>query len=293
MTFYVKTGNAIFNKELKDLFESRGYVSSNKFPVDIVFLSGESAYYRNHFDLKKSGFVNVIKDQEITHKDVLYRKFQNETFIPKTADYPTELPDKFLKIVKPAHGFAGKGIRIVETKPELIQWINDWDPKEDWIVQDYIKTPALKDGHKFHLRVHVLVVGARVFLCRDMRYYVAKQPYVQGNWNNADIHDTHWNPAFNYIFPRNLPDGWVKASITGIENIVRTVFNGIKLKPDWNGKNAYYIFGLDIMFDKKKPILLEVNDKVGLTEKAVDILLPGVLDILNGTIPDSFKEVSQ
>ena len=290
MTFYVKTGHADLNRSFKEVFEEKGYVYSSTLPVDIVFLHGEAAYYRNHFDLKKSRFVNVVRQPDIVHKDVLYKKFAGADFIPHAQDYPVALPEKFLKILKPTTGFAGEGISIVQTPEEAATWVRTHD-YPGWVIQDYVSTPALKDGHKFHLRVHVLVVGSAVFMCKDMRYYVAQQAYKQGDWENSAIHNTHYNPEFDYVFPTDLPDTWKSASTTGIQNIIKTVFKGINLKADWNGKSGYYIYGLDVMFNKKKAILLEVNDRIGLSNKAGEILIPGVIDILRGTVPDSFKEV--
>jgi len=290
MTFYVRTGSAELNKSFKEVFVSKGYTFSSKFPVDVVFLAGEAAYYRNHEDLKKSGFVNVIRRPDITHKDILYRKFAGADFIPYSQDYPADLPERFLKILKPTTGFAGEGISVVETPEQVEEWVES-HKYDSWVIQDYIRTPALKNGYKFHLRVHVLVVGQAVYMCRDIRYYLAEQPYQEGDWTNVAIHNTHYNPNFDFLFPRDLPDGWDASSTTGIQRIIRTVFREIKLKPDWNGKKGYYIFGIDVMFNRKKPILLEVNDRIGLSEKASQILIPGVIDILSGRVPETFVQV--
>jgi hypothetical protein len=290
MTFYVRTGKADLNKAFKEVFISKGYTYSSSFPVDIVFLSGEAAYYRNRVDLNKSGFVNAIRRPDITYKNILYRKFAGLDFIPYSQDYPAVLPKHFLKILKPIPGYSGEGIRVVETPEQVQQWVEK-NKYDSWVIQDYIKTPALKNGYKFHLRVHVLVVGDAVYMCRDIQYFMAKQPYQQGDWENSDIHNTHDNPYFDYMFPQDLPDGWESASTSGIQRIIKTVFSGIKLKADWNGKKPYYIFGLDVLFDKKKPMLLEVNDRVGLVEKETRALIPGTIDILSGTIPETFTQI--
>jgi len=290
MSFYIKTGHADLNKSFKEVFVSKGFTFSSNFPVDIVFLHGEASSYRNHEDLKKSRFVNVVRQPDIVHKNIIYKKFADADFIPSAQDYPVALPDKFLKILKPTTGYAGEGIRVVETPEEAADWIRHHE-YPGWVIQDYVSTPALKDGHKFHLRVHVLVVGQAVFVCKDMRYYVAEQPYTQGDWENSAIHNTHYNPKFDYVFPRDLPDGWESGSISGIQSIIKTVFKGVKLIAGWNGKTGYYIFGLDIMFNKKKPMLLEVNDKIGLSEKASEILIPGVVDILSGKESNNFTRV--
>lgn len=291
MTFYIKTGSAIFNKKLKDLLESRGYEYSRSFPVDIVFLTGEAAYYRERQDLKRSKFVNVIYPRPaITYKDKLYRMFAKEPFIPKIHNL-TDLPETFLKILKPTDGYAGEGITVVTNKQEIQNWIQSHHASS-WVVQDYVSDPDLKEGKKFHIRVHVVVIGNKVFLCKEIRYYLAKEDYVRADWKNKDIHDTHYIEGQNdYLFPQDLPDGWDSGSLTGIKHIVKTVFKGIHVKPDWNGQHAYYIFGVDVMFSRKKAILLEVNDRVGLSERSVETLIPGVLDLLHGTIPGTFVKM--
>jgi hypothetical protein len=291
MTFYIKTGSATFNKKLKDLFESRGYQYSRAFPVDIVFLTGEAAYYSNHQDLNKSRFVNVIYPRPaITYKEKLYRMFAKELFIPKIHNI-RDLPDTFLKILKPIDGYAGEGITVVTNKQEIQNWVKTHEAP-GWVIQDYVSDPNLKEGKKFHLRVHVVVIGSKVFMCKEIRYYLAKEKYVRSDWKNKDIHDTHYIEGQNeYLFPQDLPDDWESGSLTGIKHIVRTVFRGIHVRPDWNGQHAYYIFGIDVMFSLKKPILLEVNDRVGLSERSVETLIPGVLDLLQGIIPETFVKM--
>jgi hypothetical protein len=294
-TFYAKTGDKIFDSKIKSFFESRGYTSSN-FPVNIVFLSGEPSYYRNHKDLKNSEYVNVIqKRPDITYKHLLAEKFEGSDFIIKTEPYEEDmhLPKKFVKIVKLEGSFAGKGMTVVTTREDMISWINNWDPKADWFIQDYILNPALKDGYKFHLRVHVIVFSKpySVYLCKQIRYYLAKKKYVNDNWSDPDIHITHYTEGKEYLFPEDKPDGWVNASLTGIQKITETVFEGVKIKADWNGKNSYYIFGMDVMFNRRKPILLEVNDRVGLGDKALDVLIPGIVDILEDKKVDSFVKL--
>ena len=223
MTFYVRTGNVELNKTFKEVFISKGYTFSSTFPVDIVFLHGDGSRYRNYQDLNKSEFVNVVRRLDIVNKDNLYRMFFGADFIPYSQDYPAVLPKHFLKILKPTTGYAGEGIRVVETPEEVEAWVKQ-NSYESWIIQDYIKTPALKNGYKFHLRVHVLVVSQAVYMCKEMRYYVAQQPYQQGDWGNSTIHNTHYNSNFDYIYPESLPDGWESAPTTGIQKIIKQVF---------------------------------------------------------------------
>lgn len=296
-TFYVKTDDKNLTSGFKKLLEDRN-MSEGKFPVDFVFLSGEAAYYRNYQNLKGSLLSNTIRGESIdilTNKVELHKKFADKGFILSSDILPPvpNLPSKFLKILKPFGGFAGEGISVVTTPLEVKDWLSSHTKYKQWVLQDYIKTPALKNGKKFHLRVHVVVTLSpyTVWVCKEMRYYLAREKYVQTDWKNSDIHDTHYTEQDEFFFPADLPDKWKSGSQEEINLIIATVFENGKFKPDWNAKNGYYIFGLDIMFDKKKPILLEVNQKIGLSEKSLNVLIPGMLDILHGENPNTFTKI--
>ena len=281
MTYYVKTERPEFTKAFKEQLENKGF-KEETFPVSIVFLSGESAYYRNHVDLKKSKLTNLIYYPDITDKAILCEKFKRESFIIDSITIETklpELPSKFLKILKPVDGFGGKDIQIVETREEIEDWMNKQKhPK--WVLQDYIEDPALINGHKFHLRVYVLVVEKKVFLYKKSEFCPAKKPYKKNDWKNKDIHNTN-SAVVKYYYPETLPDGWKRK--TDFTEIFQTVFKNIKLKPDWNSKNSYYLFGADVLFHKRKPILLEVNKKPGLSHQPkheIDLLARNIVNVL-------------
>ena len=295
-TFYVKTDNIELTRGIKKLLKDKN-MQEGTFPVDFVFLSGEAAYYRNRVNLKGSRMANTIQgpSMDLTNKVELHKKFKDKSFILSSEIVPPipTLPSKFLKILKPLGGFAGDGITVASTKEEIEEWISTHSKYKEWILQDYIKTPALKNGKKFHLRVHVLVTlnPYRVWMCREMRYYLASEKYVQSDWKNTAIHDTHYTEQEEFFFPGDLPDGWKLGSQEEIALIVGTVFDNGKFKPDWNSNNSYYIFGLDVMYNNKSPVLLEVNQKIGLSAKSLNVLIPGVLDILDNKEPETFARV--
>jgi hypothetical protein len=295
-TFYVKTDNHQLTEGIKKLLKDRN-MHEGSFPVDFVFLAGAAAYYRNRVNLKGSALSNTIQgpSMDITNKVELHKKFKDKSFILSSDIVPPvpKLSSKFLKILKPFGGFAGEGITTATTKEEIEEWIASHSKYKEWVLQDYIKTPALKNGKKFHLRVHVVITLApyAVWVCKEMRYYLASEKYTQSDWKNTAIHDTHYTEQEEFFFPDDLPDGWKSGSQEEIALIVATVFDSGKFTPDWNAKNSYYIFGLDIMYNKKSPVLLEVNQKIGLSPKSLNVLIPGVLDILDGKEPDTFVRV--
>lgn len=287
MTYYVKTDDDNFTEIMKSELEIRGYTQA-KIPVDFVFLSGKWAYNRNHNDLKKSKLTNMIVYPNFTNKRILHEKFKGESFIKDfdilSTNIPT-LPQKFLKILKPVDGYAGSDITITDSREDIQQWLEN-HPDHEWILQDYIRKPALKDGHKFHLRVPILVYKKTVWMFPRSKYFMAKKPYEDKDWLSKDVHDTHWNPKFSYSYPDDLPDGWKRSK--DLKEIFQKVFQNINLKPDWNSGNSFYLFGADVMFDKRIPILLEVNAKIGL--KSMDHIIPALLDVIEDK-PSEFVRI--
>jgi len=283
MTFYIKTDEPKFTKTLKHELESRG-LHEGEFPVSFMFVSGKHAYQRNLSNTKGSQLTNLASTLPITDKAELHKKFKGSNFI-KDFEIIQRVPEfEGIKILKPSDGYAGKDITIVHTPEEAKKWLETHRSKS-WLLQEYIIDPALKDGHKFHLRVPILMVKNKVYVFKSAQYYLAKSPYSKTDLS-TNIHDTHYNPEFEYMYPTDLPDGWKRPK--NIYAMFATVFKGLSLKPDWNSKNAFYLFGADVMFDKRKPILLEVNDQIGL--KDMEFVIPGMLGVLlDGSHPDFIK----
>jgi hypothetical protein len=291
MTFYIRTDEPEFTNTLKKELEKYDY-KEGELPVDFVFLSGKAAYWKNKINLKNSILTNLIKDSPLTNKIELHKLFAEEKFIKpfeiiSLYGEVSKLEDRVpeftgIKIMKPEGGYAGKGIYLVENKQEVLKNLR-YDKtvySYRYLLQDYIMEPALIQGHKFHLRLPILVIDDRKFIYSRCPYYVAKKPFIQNDFENKDIHDTHYNSDVSLFYPDVLPDGWTKKVSL---SFLKKVFSELKLKPGWKSKNSYYLFGADIMFENKNPILLEINDKIGLKDMEfiihdfVNILLNGKL----------------
>jgi hypothetical protein len=297
MTFYIRTDEPEFTSALIKELEKRDY-KEGELPVDFVFLSGKAAYWKNKQNLKNSLLTNLVKDGPLTNKIELHKLFANEKFIKpfqiinlgsKDSSLEKQIDDfTEIKILKPENGYAGKGIYLVNGKDEAILTIkhhrNTYSYR--YLLQDYIMDPALLKGYKFHLRVPILVIGKRKFIYSRFPYYVAENPFTQGDFNQKDIHITHYNPEFKEFYPDTLPDGWgKKVSLKFLEK----VFEKLELKPEWNSKHSYYLFGADIMFEKKNPILLEINEKIGL--KDMEFIVPDLINILLDGKLKNWKEL--
>ena len=283
MTFYIRTDEPEFTSTLKKELESHGF-KEGTLPADFVFLSGKAAYWKNKINLKNSLLTNLIEDEPLTNKIELHKQFPKEKFIKpfeiislnkKLEEQVSEFTG--IKILKPSDGYSGRGIFIVQNKQEVLKRLRNDNTtySEKFLLQDYVMEPALIKGHKFHLRVLVLGIDNRKFIYHLAPYYVAKAPFKQDNFLETGIHDTHWNPEFKEFYPQTLPDEWTKKVSL---SFLKKVFSELELKSAWNSRNSYYLFGVDIMFDKKNPVLLEINNKIGL--KDMEFIVPDLLNIL-------------
>ena len=68
-------------------------------------------------------------------------------------------------ILKPSVTNKGMDIIVAKTWEQILSALEEADHIREWVLQKYIERPLLVGGHKFHLRVYVLCVGAlRVFV---------------------------------------------------------------------------------------------------------------------------------
>jgi glutathione synthase/RimK-type ligase-like ATP-grasp enzyme len=249
---------------------------------------GEAAYYKNRFDTKGSEWINLLyglSKSIITNKLLLHENFQGAPYLVDSIIFTKTVP-KFtgLKILKPFGGFKGDGILITENHEESQTWVEN-SKYTQWLLQPYLKNPALFQNHKFHFRIFVLVVITdirRVYVSSVYFYRVAEKKYVQGDWDDADIHDTHYNKEFEKSkFPDELPDGWTTQDIKPKMNEINQMFTDVfknhhEFKPEWNAKNGFELFGADIMFSNKKAYVLEINSKIGYGGQ--NPIIPGIIE---------------
>jgi hypothetical protein len=84
----------------------------------------------------------------------------------------------------------------------VVSLVNSWDSLlnaleaspdiKEWVLQRYVSNPLLIGGHKFHLRVYVLCVGAlRVYTFERILILLAGHSYNSQDLNDIYCHLTN------------------------------------------------------------------------------------------------------
>jgi len=121
-----------------------------------------------------AGHKNMLVTYGRMWSDIIPLSFILPSQLDQLKEYEAQCSSKHMWIVKPPNGNSGHGIQVVEN----IQSINT---KEATIVQKYISKPYLIKGHKFDLRLYVLITSLDpliVYLYGDGLVRFATQPYT-------------------------------------------------------------------------------------------------------------------
>jgi hypothetical protein len=196
-------------------------------------------------------------------------------------------PKRNTWIVKPANSSQGRGITIIED-------LNELNVDEMSVISRYITNPLLINGHKFDLRVYVLVTSyepLKIYVFKEGLARFASESYsTKQNKNNKFQHLTNYsinkkNANFIQNNDKNQDDVGFKWSLSAFCNhleqvgidmdllwsriydvIIKTIACGEHYVVSAMKKNQMYrtncfeIFGFDILIDSDlKPWLLEVN----------------------------------
>lgn len=265
------------------------------------FIKMKSYQKVNHF----VGMTSITRKNNLGRNLLRMKKhFQKEyRFFPDTWILPTDLADfkqQFTAkknktfIVKPDNGYQGKGIFLTRDFEKI-----PIDYSQTWVAQRYIHKPYLLDGHKFDLRLFVLVTGCdplRIFLHEKGLVRLASEEYVEPkgkNLQNSMMHLTNYAiNAGNENFKENTNpedgrDGHKRGLQAVYEELAKEGCNIDQLKEDIEdlviktliavqpslahvyhscqpddveNSMCFEILGFDVMIDHKcKPWLIEVN----------------------------------
>lgn len=146
----------------------------------------------------------------------------------------------------------------------------------NWVVEEYLQNPMLYDQRKFHGRVyfifHVDPNGKKhAYLYDRIRIAVADDEYVNGDWTNKRIHDTHFvlseaGPKVVYLDDAVEDDVYyyVKEELSELFTSIAKNMKGDCYK---ESNYCYQVFGADIMLAASGSVrLLEINNQPGFNK---------------------------
>jgi hypothetical protein len=189
--------------------------------------------------------------------------------------------------VKPANAAQGRGIQLIDD-------INDVNVDELSVISRYVTNPLLINGHKFDLRIYVLITSyepLRIYIFQEGLARFASETYTSKiNKNNKYMHLTNYSinkknekfiqnenceqDDFGYkwslgAFCRHLEQVGIDMNLLWSRTydvIIKTLLCGenyVQNAMKKNGShrtNCFEIMGFDILVDSDlKPWLLEVN----------------------------------
>lgn len=295
-------------QSIKELFDKRGNWSEAT--DDAKYITFIYVYYiYNEYPSKywniQSNIISNIKftSPKISNKDVFYNNFK-KLFPEECAKYmplqyninPSNYQNINKKIfddnkywlAKLSSGLSGIGIQMFTNWEDYYSFFQnfynkDGDkllnisgiPSNKWVLSYYIKNPLLIKGYKFHLRVplvYLLENNARGvgFVATKSMIFTAKKPYIQDDWNNKDIHDTHFKTSYSrtleypadldFITAENI--NYIDYQIYDISRCVIEIINRTQSAVCWEGtKHCFYIIGMDILIDTDyRARILEINE---------------------------------
>lgn len=244
---------------------------------------------------------NILSHEKsiITNKYQLYNNFHNKyplecsKYMAHSWNFLKQQPIPNVKessssssiyIVRPAGvgAFSGKDVIIVH---DIKTWKHAKSISKKYnavIASDYIMSPMLFEGRKFHLRTYLIAAKIngiyKTYFFDFYELFTAAKPYKAGDFDNGDIHDTHFKSTPRDIMcPDDLnseqrlvfSDKVYPAMKECMRYVSRILEEGCKPYPE--SENAFEVFGCDFMVTSDaKPILLEVNEKIGFTMHKVE-----------------------
>lgn len=282
-------------------------------PTFLALFQLDNGRYNKSYYNTQAMIFNLLNDSKtiITDKYNLYKAFQKQfpgkcsRYMAKSWDLKTFLDNPSLMkqitnhgkimIVKPVGigAMAGQGITIVSDKESMDLARRRVAKYKNAMISEYLVNPYLFEGKKFHIRAYYMVLvgeeynnGNRTKMVQTKLFpfgkiLTAKDKYINGDWGNADIHDTHFESTGRDIyFPDDLPTAEERRIFTReifpemgrCLQFISKIISPVIQKYD-TCQYGFEIFGCDFMVVHKPDSslqvkLLEINDKVGFLNAA-------------------------
>jgi tubulin--tyrosine ligase len=194
----------------------------------------------------------------------------NETNIQEVYFNICSHSQAFAWILKPSLLNNGEGIKLLKKPVELIEhYKQNKRYSGPHVIQEYIHPPHLLNGHKYSLRMFVVLTNEKkVYLYRDGYFNICREPYDAADLTKRQTHMTNEhlstdNQPNNYQIPTEQCETFspVYDDIKKILKQLFDKFNQANRKTAFlNDMPSFVLFGVDFMLDENlRTFLLEIN----------------------------------
>ena len=291
---------------VKSIFDKRGNwepFNEKKYRTpDYLYIYGDYKFYKKFFNMRS--LLKNVSDYgkgKITNKRLLFENLQKipggEKYLSPNyhinafhIDYQ-KVEKMFQKdkpmIFKPVHGLGGFGVQVVRDFEDFQQLTKNTKFLDDlknvkegrlsrekiseWVLQEYINSPLLLKGKKFHIRLYFLVYHNLKYLLKKGLIFTANKKYKQEDYHNKDIHDTHsYEKTVEQVmkYPEDL-SFLGKEKNEKIWKQIMDLFSKIGKIEDFDcypeSKDCYRVTGADVMITEDLKVkIIEINENPGL-----------------------------
>lgn len=279
-------------KKVNKLF-SKYFTKTNKNP-DILYQDGCKSWEKNRYkSTKKQLVTNNLTIKNLTMKDNLYDTLTDayeEELMPKQYNVKSNQPSSDFEhlfegsmfIVKPVGSgfFSGKGIFMAS---DYSTFAKNRILDKPYVISTYIMSPMLIEEKKFHIRYYCLVGQDRYHIKLPKMSYIqlAREKYKSSDWDNTDIHDTHWIDKEHSRSLKTLeefPNG--SDLLSQIDQLIEKTVNVTEMVSYGDTKYAYTALGYDFMISNDKVYIIEINEKVGLKGSPMNYFIKANIDMI-------------
>jgi hypothetical protein len=252
------------------LYHTSSRLSNN---INNLYIKDKQKLYQLSLQKSKSKTLDYMVDTYIFNEKHNYRNLFNQN---KSQNKTKNKKQKNIWIIKKNLEFGGKGNFIVSTYNQFITIKNKL--KNDFIICKYITNPLLFNQLKFHLRVYFINYidqrnEIRAYMSKYGFILTAKEPYINDNFENQDIHDSHFkSTATDYIYPTDFNKTFGVQNTNIVNNKIIEILKYLteiqKLYNYPDSDSGFSIIGCDFMVtDNLEVKLLETNNRTLLAAK--------------------------
>lgn len=262
--------------------ESYGLKQSKEPKANHLFGIISNKFYETNFNLLNNfQLTKYIEDKFnlFVNMEMYFTEFYNKNY-PKSfmllQYHKWEDLKNELYIARPIEGEAGHDIIVIDNKANFQKTQKIlMNPKYSGIsLTQYVKNPLLFNGHKMHLRVYFAITLINnvfnSYLLDEGCIYIAKNKYKNEDWNNKDIHDTHFGNSRRALY---FPDDLYKNTKIQNETSYQIIYNkmcehleyvskiaSINIYQYETTKNTFEVFGIDFLIkDDLTVFIMELN----------------------------------